>query len=396
MLVRCLRTVVLVVYCLYGVSGLQGQIIPDNDLLKVDIGITQIYQFNAHGGISTSDASGRYTGSVDIEMELDLQKLMDIKEAKLFMLCESSWPDAQGIDPESISSYYGVNADAAGSRAIDIAELWYQQNFMFDTLRLRIGKIDLTGGFDCHGCPVSFDCTNYANDETANFMNNAFVNNPSIAFPDPGLGIAGYFELSQSCYLSIAIADAGSDIRETGFSTIADGQEGLFYIAETGMLFYDDGILDGALRVGLWHDQEAELIDDDSGATKGATGMYLSMDHEVYNENDIPNDTQGLAVFARYGLNSGEVLPEITDFYSMGLQYQGFFGHRDNDILGLGIAYGDFSRDIDYLKGHETVIELYYDMRLSECMSISPDLQYIDNSGARDSLVAGVRMQLTY
>jgi hypothetical protein len=53
---------------------------------------------------------------------------------------------------------------------------------------IRVGKLDLTGGFECRGCPVSFDGNSFANDQTTQFLNGALVNNPTIPFPDRGLG----------------------------------------------------------------------------------------------------------------------------------------------------------------------------------------------------------------
>lgn len=71
---------------------------------------------------------------------------------------------------------------------MDITELWYEHALLDDTLRVRLGKMDITGGFECRGCPVSFDGSLYANDETGQFLNSALVNNPTIPFPDKGLG----------------------------------------------------------------------------------------------------------------------------------------------------------------------------------------------------------------
>lgn len=64
------------------------------------------------------------------------------------------WPDTKGgINDSSVGSYFGVNDDAKDARVFDITELWFEQALWNNTLLLRIGKIDLTGDFECHGCP---------------------------------------------------------------------------------------------------------------------------------------------------------------------------------------------------------------------------------------------------
>ena len=56
-----------------------------NDSLS-DIGIelglsaTQLYQQNVHGGMSTHRRSGRYSGSYDLELTANMQRLLGIKQ----------------------------------------------------------------------------------------------------------------------------------------------------------------------------------------------------------------------------------------------------------------------------------------------------------------------------
>ncbi|GAH06916.1 unnamed protein product, partial [marine sediment metagenome] len=147
--------------------------------IELGLGVTQIYQQNVRGGISKHRRAGRYSGSYDLEISADLRKLLGIEGGSLYMLTEGKWSKSGGIDAPSVGSAFGVNGDGAPRRSMDVSELWYEQVFADETIRLRIGKMDLTGGFDCHGCPVSFDCSSYANDETTQFLNNALINNPT-------------------------------------------------------------------------------------------------------------------------------------------------------------------------------------------------------------------------
>ena len=130
-------------------------------------------------------------------------------------------------------------------------------------------------------------------------------------------------------------------------------------------------------------------------------GVYISCDQKLINENDDPEDPQGLGGFFRYGY-APERANDITSFYSFGLQYQGLFEGRDEDVLGLGYAHGSFSdrADITYTEDYESVTELYYNTQLTQWMSITPSVQYVTNPGGNrsisDAVVAGVRALITF
>jgi len=122
--------------------------------IDVGLGATRIYQHNAHGGISTHRQAGRHSGSYDLEVSGDLQKLLGIEGARLYSHTEGRWSKSGSIDAPSVGSAFGVNADGGPRRSMDVTELWYEQSMLGGALLWRIGKMDLTGGFECSGCPV--------------------------------------------------------------------------------------------------------------------------------------------------------------------------------------------------------------------------------------------------
>ena len=65
--------------------------------LAPHFGLTQIYQQNVHGGLSTSERDGRYAGSYDLESTLDLESLVGLENAGLYILVEGGWPEAGSI-----------------------------------------------------------------------------------------------------------------------------------------------------------------------------------------------------------------------------------------------------------------------------------------------------------
>ena len=375
--------------------------------IEIGLSATQIYQHNAHGGISTHRRAGRYCGSYDVELDVDFEKLLGIEGGRLYMLTEGKWSKSAGINDPSVGSVFGVNGDAMPRRTIDVTELWYEQSFESQELRLRFGKVDLTGGFEHHNCPVSFDCSMFANDETTQFLNGAFVNNPTVPFPDNGLSVAVHYGPDNFWYASAAVADAQADLRETGFKTAFCGEDYFFYIAEAGItpLFGSaNGSLPGAYRIGLWYDPQPKANTDLSDAGKSYrddVGFYITCDQMLTKENAEPDDSQGLGVFFRYG-NADSDRDDMTNFWSIGFQYQGLFEDRDDDVLGFGFAHGKLSDSSSetYTEDYESVLEVYYSLQVTPWLAISPDFQYVTNPGGDssidDAVVLGIRMQLIF
>jgi porin len=363
--------------------------------LDVGIGVTNVYQVNTKGGTSTHKKNGRYTGSYDVELSADLQKLLGLDAGILFLHLEGGWPDAEGIDSDSVGSAFGVNANAIGNDAIIVKQLFYEGPFFDESLLITIGKIDLTGIFDKNA---------YADDEITQFLNAAFVDNPTIPFPEYCLGAILTWSINDDWYIMAGVGDAQADRRETGFRTTFQGEDYFFYALETVVntqLDSDNGSMPGTYRVGLWNDPQPKANSDSVKNNRDDVGIYTSCDQVFYKENDDPDDSQGLGIFFRYGYAPSK-RNDITNFVSFGLQYQGLIDGRDEDVLGLGFARGYFSdsADVTYSDDYENAVELYYNTKVNEMFNVSPAVQYITNPGgnssSKDAFVAGVRVQVIF
>lgn len=369
--------------------------------------ITNIYQINARGGTSTHRRQGRWTGSYDLEMSADLQRLAGIENGVLYMHSEGTW-SRESIDTTAVGApdgtLFGVNADFAPREAFNIIELWYQQGFWNNTLQLRLGKLDMTGGFECSGCPVSFDGNRYANDENTQFLNGALVNNPTVPFPDYGLGAIAYWNPVESWYFSVAAADAQADKRETGFNTTFHDEDYFLFITETGItpeLDSANGPLRGAYRFGVWYDPQPKASLDETRNYRDDTGFYLSFDQLLLKENADPEDDQGLGAFFRYGYGHSRT-SAITGFYSFGIEAAGLLEGRDEDVLGVGYAHGVLNDQAasPFTEDYESVMEAYYSAQVTPCIHLSPSVQYVANpggvSGPSNAVIFGVRTFVTF
>lgn len=355
--------------------------------IEIGAGLTSVYQVNTRGGTGTTTHSGRHTGRYDLEMSLDLQTLLGIDGGSFFIHGWGGWPDTEGIDGHSVGSAWGINAMSIGNRSMDIVEAFYEGPFLGDNVTIAIGKLDFTG---------IFDASEYADDECCQFLNAAFIDDPTIPFPEQGLGIVLNWDITDSWYLMSGVIDAQGDARETGFHTAFHGDDYFFYALETGIT-QDDG----TWRVGLWYDPQPKANSDRIVNERDDLGFYTSCDQPLTKENDNPEDSQGLGGFVRYGYAPSPT-NDLTNFWSVGLQYQGLIDGRDDDVFGVGYAQGFFSDSASatYPDDYESVVETYYNAQITPWLHVSPAVQYVTNPGGSstvdDAIVLTLRTAMTF
>ncbi len=375
-----------------GVISVGGAVFADGNGVEFGGGVTSVYQRNVKGGLSTNSRKGEFSGSYDVEVTLDMMKLLGF-EGSFFIRGEGGWTDSEGIDESAVGSFFGVNADAVGNRSLDIVEAYYTLPIT-ERFSITAGKIDFTGFFDANAL---------ANDETAQFLNGSLVNNAAAPFPDYSLGVIASFDITDDWYMMAGIADAQADGRETGFNTAFNGEDYYFYIAETGIAASLDsakGALQGTYRLGVWNDPQPKGNSDAVDLERDDVGFYLSFDQMLAKENGDEDDCQGFGVFFRYGYADCK-RNDLCNFYSFGVQYQGLIAGRDEDVLGVGYSNGSFSNHAaaTFPDGYESAVEAYYSIRISERVQITPDAQYVVNpggSGVSDAVVLGLRMQVSF
>ena len=58
-----------------------GEVLEDQGIV-ISLGLTQVYQINLNGGVSTHRRAGRYQGVYDLEGDFDLQRSRLLREAR--------------------------------------------------------------------------------------------------------------------------------------------------------------------------------------------------------------------------------------------------------------------------------------------------------------------------
>lgn len=409
--------------------------------LKLGLCITEVYQNVVRGGLATHRQTGRYCGAAEFEIEADLEKLADLKGASLYLnVVDSNWSD--GIDASSIHSVLDVNDLAGGDEAWLFNEFWYDQvffdgkgelrlgtefwyehHFLNDRVVVRVGRFGMDEGVKCRNLEFEYDGNAYAKDEETQFLNSALVDNPTIPFPEDGIGAFVYVQPAEGWYVLAEIADAqaeemdmgidavhsgnGASLRQlykSAFRTAFHGEDYTFVAVEGGYVSHlpsANGPMRGTYRVGLWYDPQPKEKIDGSGIKRDDLGVYISADQMLYREKSDPEDSQGLGAFFRLGVTDKKV-NEIPLFWSIGCQYEGLVPGRDADVLGIGMVQGRLSDEpgSGFDAGHETALEVYYSIKLLKGVHISPDFQYVANpggvNGVRDAIVMGVRIHAKF
>lgn len=125
----------------------------------------------------------------------------------------------------------------------------------------------------------------------------------------------------------------------------------------------------------------------------GDWAFYGIIDQKVWQRPDSQN--QGIGVFLQImGGPSNRNLSNV--FVEGGMNWQGPFKHRADDIFGLGVSYlgispqaRRFSSDLvafgsatSTYASNETVIEATYSAKVTDWLTLQPDIQYVINPNA--------------
>jgi porin len=352
-----------------------------------------VWQANHEGGIR-SHPRGRTSASWDAALRLDAEKLGLWQGGSFFAHLEGS--KGRGIDEPFVGSLFGVNADAdtTAGRRLQFSEYWYEQSFADGVVALRFGKMDATTDFDTNA---------FANDECHQFLNGALVNNPTIPFPDYGLGAQAIVRPGGGFYFAAGGWDANAKGWASGRDTLLGGRAEFFLAAEAGLEAALPGAkgarLPGTYRLGVWRDTRRYEALGGGDAERGESGWYLSFEQMVHKEAVDAEDGQGLGLFFRYG-RAAERLSPVRHFWGLGAQYQGLLPGRDDDVLGIGLAAGCLGSPARREVPHrgEAVCECYYAIALRKGVALTLDLQYVRHPGAASpsSLVPGIRLHMEF
>ncbi len=242
-----------------------------------------------------------------------------------------------------IGDSLGVNSLAEPAN-VYLARLYLLQDMADRHLQLALGRIVLSDYFDTN---------RIANCEFVQFLSRCLVNNPTIPFPQAGMGAAARWVPMSRFYLQAAVADASAHFAHSDLDNAFRSLSNTFGIFEFGLSPFL-GPHTGACRFLFWYDPPFH----DSGDNHG---FAVSFDQPA---------TDRLTFFFRYGYADAPV-NALTDFVSVGALLQKPLPGRDHDALQAALAWGHAAlRD-------ETLVEVGYSWHVTDSLFLTPLVQII-------------------
>lgn len=231
------------------------------------------------------------------------------------------------------------------------------------------------------------------------FLNSSFgidptisVNVPLSIFPKNALGAMLNYEPSDAFSIRAAIYDGDpGDLESDGYNLDWEMSEeqGALGIAELQYNFIKEDLPFGQYKLGAFY--HSATFDDlvDTGKTHdGNYGIYFVADQVLIPEKS--NREEGLGAFLQLGTAPGT--HNFVEYYiGAGLHYAGLFKSRGDDVLGLAIAHASVNSNLvnrfqNSLLNYESALELTYKFQISDVFAVQPDLHYIINPGATQSM----------
>lgn len=333
---------------------------------------------NTRGGLSTNDAT-QYQALVDLALELDFEEIGSSLPGKFFMLAQNS--HGRGLTEDFTGDAQVLSNIDSGGNILRVSEYWWEFNLLDDNVTVRVGKQDVNSEF-------------LFMDSAADFVQSSFGLTPASAlptYPDQSIGAVMLSQLTDSLQLKVGVWDALAFKRGWGFS----GNDTIFVVGELEYKYaLADGTLPGTLALGAGYLSDGEIFGTPLDATHG---FLVQFEQLLWRESTCDNEVaQGLGAFFSYVPRFfGAQVPDesIGDSYVGGLVYRGLLPHRDEDVVGAGVAWAELFQGGT---NHETVFECFYKAQITPRISFQPDLQYIASPSGiyRDALALGVRFQL--
>ena len=357
---------------------------------------------NLAGGIRRGAA---YEGLLKLTLQLDLEKIVHWDGATVY--ASALYPHGNGLSAQFTGDFNLLsNIDAFDS--LRLFELWFQQDFFGDRASIRIGQ-------------MSADIEFYQSQWSNIFINSCFGTFPTISFgtqlpiyPVGGLGARVDFHPLSSTVVRAAVFDSNPGLANTtdlhGVRFHLNPSAGVIVLAEA--VYQVTPSLQNRGKeedytLGAYYDSRpfsGSFVEPNHHSNGG---FYAIVDRRLYRKEPYLNaqsNKTGLGAFSSFSIAPSD-RNQVSFYADCGINYQGLFPGRDNDVFGLALSYTKISEDylvngVPVNSGHETVLEATYHFQVTDHLFIQPDFQYILDPGAfRDrpnAVVAGIRYDLTF
>lgn len=321
-----------------------------------------------------------YTGSYGLGLDVDFEKALGAKGLEFFT--SAVWRTGTSLTLSKIKNQFNVQ-QVFGSQTVKLNELFFKESLFNGRWILKAGRLDAGNDF--------FQSNLYYQ-----FVNNAFDGNPVAifnnmtfsAYPNATWGAYTSFIPYKRVLIKAGVYNANNYIsknRYHGVNFTFRSTNGVIWITEwayqVNQLAKDRG-MPGNYRAGFVY-QTGPVSKFTGERVRGDYSYYFLIDQMIYRPS-CPVGSQGLTPFIAI-LVAPKDRNLFPFFTTAGLIWQGPFSKRPRDSASFGVAYGNYSTDLDEaerkagkeVQTSETVLELNYWFQVNDWFQITPDFQYV-------------------
>lgn len=307
-----------------------------------------------------------------------------------------------------------------GPSGTQVEEAWVQQNFSGSDASLLVGVYDLNSEF-------------YRVAAAGLFLNSSFGVGPEFAqsglegpsiFPRTSAGLRVAMKPTVNTVLRAAVLDGVPVVRPDGSHAAFRGGDGLLTVLEfawlsrgkaapappsatrdrigrySALIPYDD-----KLAAGTWHytSRFADLSDTDStGAPlirQGSSGAYVLGERLLI--GDDAGSGRRLSAFGQAGVSDVRT-NRFGTYFGAGIVASGWGPMREEDQAGLSVAQARngshymLAQASTHPQRAETTLELSYLTRVSKCVTVQPDIQYVIHPNTDPALASARVLQVRF
>ncbi len=335
--------------------------------------------------------AGRYLDNLDVTAELDLEKAVGWRGATLHAYALNN---SGGAPNDLAGTLQGVDNIEVTTPRLRLFELWLEQGAGQATV--RAGLYNLNSEF-------------YASDSAGLLLNPSFgigselaatgPNGPSI-FPSTSLGVRLNVDLGDDRYVRAAVLNARSGVLGDPGGIDWSFDNGVLTIAEAGFTG-PTRLSAGAWRYSKRQDDIRTVGPGGLPARRDAHGAYVLGEQRMFGSAD---GAEAYA-FLRIGVSDGATTP-FRGGWQAGVLIDRPFASRPDSQISLGVQQGVLNRKFrDNLRDAggrparaESGLELTYSDKLTNRITLQPDLQWIHHAGgdrdAKNRLVAALRLKI--
>jgi porin len=379
--------------------------------IQFNVEWTQTLQSVVDGG---RDTDTEYGGSLDYNLNLDLQKMGILPGALVNIRAESRYGDdvntAAGPPlPVNTDSFFPLSDD--DDIPFTITNLNYTQ-FLAPGFGVVMGKLDTLDG----------DPNEFASGRgVSQFQNAPFIFNPVAALfmPYSTLAVGAFWLPTPMMQLSTTVMNVADSSTTTGFDDFGEG-----WLWATELRFqYKLGELPGGQTVAFMLVGDAEFAElgnfyvdipgtgispsttDDSWAVTWNAWQYLSTEEPAPDGplnllNRVP-DLQGWGLFARAGIGDDDTNP-LDWNVSLGVGGRGVIPGRDDDVFGAGFFYTDVQEgelfSVLGVDDRTYGFEGFYNIALTPAAFLTLDAQIVETpfSDYDTATILGLRLHVRF